>query len=69
MKRKMEEAIKFEVEDKDGNAVTAELVLDSTKETAELQMKGGKKVLAVEWEELQNVLKRALDMWNIKSEE
>ena len=65
----MEEAIKFEVDGKDGEAVTAELVLNKTKDMVELQMKGGKKVLAVEWEELQNVFKRALDMWNIKSEE
>jgi len=63
----MEEAIKFEVEVKDGNAVMAELVLNATKEMVELQMK--KKVLVVEWEELQNVFKRALDMWNMKSEE
>ena len=65
----MEEAIKFEAKDKDGNAVMAELVLNDTKEVVELRMKGGKKVLAVEWEELQNVFKRALDMWNIKSKE
>ena len=67
----MEEAIKFEVEDKDGNLVMAELVLNDTKEVVELRMKGGKKVFVVDWIELRKVFKRALDMWNtdVKSEE
>ena len=67
----MEEAIKFEVEDKDGNAMMAELVLNDTKEVVELRMRGNKKVMTVDWEELRKVFKRALDMWNTdaKSEE
>jgi len=67
----MEEAIKFEVEDKDGNAVMTELVLNDTKEVVELRMKGSKKVLTVDWIELRNVFERALDMWDtdVKSEE
>jgi len=67
----MEEAIKFEVEDKDGNAVMAELVLNDTKEVVELRMKGGKKVFVVDWTELQNVFKRVLSIWDtdVKSEE
>ena len=43
----MEEAIKFKVEDKDGNAMMAEVVLNDTKEVVELR----------------KVFKRALDMW------
>ena len=67
----MEEAIKFEVEHKDGNLVMAELVLNNTKEVVELRMRGNKKVMSVDWIELRNVFKRALDMWStdIKSEE
>jgi len=67
----MEEAIRFETEDKDGNAVMAELVLNKTKDMVELQMKGGKKVFVVEWTELQNVFKRVLSIWDtdVKSEE
>ena len=67
----MEEAIKFEVEDKDGNAMMAEVVLNDTKEVVELRMRGNKKVMTVDWEELRKVFKRALDMWNTdaKSEE
>ena len=67
----MEEAIKFEVEDKDGNAMMAELVLNNTKEVVELQMRGNKKVMTVDWKELRKVFKRALDVWNTdaKSEE
>ena len=67
----MEEAIKFEVEDKDGNLVMAELALNNTKEVVELRTKGSKKVFVVDWIELRNVFKRALDIWStdIKSEE
>ena len=67
----MEEAIKFEVEDKDGNAVMAELVLlGNMKDMVELQMKSGKKVFSVDWEELRDVFTRALDIWDtdIKTE-
>lgn len=65
----MEEAIKFEVEDKDGNLVIAEIVLDSTKEVVELQMKGSKKVFSVDWIELQEVFTRALNMWETATED
>ena len=64
----MEEAIKFEVEDKDGNLVMAELVLDNTKEIVELQMKGSKKVFSVDWVELRQVFVRALSMWDTETE-
>ena len=64
----MEEAIKFEVEDKDGNAVMAELVLDDTKEIVELQMKGSKKVFVVDWVDLRGVFVRALSMWDTETE-
>ena len=60
----MEEAIKFEVEDKDGNAMMAELVLNDTKEVVELRMRGNKKVMTVDWEELRKVFKRALVLWD-----
>lgn len=65
----MEEAIKFEVEDKDGNLVIAEIVLDSTKEVVELQMKGNKVVFSVDWVELQKVFTRALNMWETATED
>ena len=59
----MEEAIKFEVEDKDGNAMMAEVVLNDTKEVVELRMRSNKKVMSVNWKELRRVFKRALEMW------
>jgi len=65
----MEEAIKFEVEDKDGKLVMAELVLNDTKEVVELRMKGGKKVFVADWIELRNVFKRTFSIWNVPNEE
>ena len=65
----MEESIKFEVEDKDGNLMMAELALNNTKEVVELRMKGGKKVFVVDWVELRKVFERTFSIWNTPNEE